>query len=159
MSVPTLRFGATVVTVRIDNHLIVDRVAGNAAAHPRQSYRVAAANRAGAGTAIFHHVAQDAGFLLDIGRGHDRLQGPGGFQPRVRRALAGLRAGRGNPRDLKLALARDIAAQYHPKDEASKAVEAFVEEMGAAGLNTGDPGKGRACWLAIGYVLAEERAA
>ena len=38
------------------------------------------------------------------------------------------------------------------------AVEAFVEEMGAAGLHTGDPGKGRACWLAIGYVLAEERA-
>ncbi len=39
------------------------------------------------------------------------------------------------------------------------AVEAFVEEMAAAGLHTGDPGKGRACWLAIGYVLAEERAA
>ncbi len=39
------------------------------------------------------------------------------------------------------------------------AVEGFVEEMGAAGLNTGDPGKGRACWLAIGHVLAEERAA
>jgi glucosyl-3-phosphoglycerate synthase len=38
------------------------------------------------------------------------------------------------------------------------AVEAFVEEMGAAGLHTGEPGKGRACWLAIGYVLAEERA-
>lgn len=38
------------------------------------------------------------------------------------------------------------------------AVEAFVEEMAAAGLHTGDPGKGRACWLAIGYVLAEERA-
>ena len=39
------------------------------------------------------------------------------------------------------------------------AVEAFVEEMAAAGLNTGEPGKGRACWLAIGHVLAEERAA
>jgi glucosyl-3-phosphoglycerate synthase len=38
------------------------------------------------------------------------------------------------------------------------AVEAFVEEMGAAGLHTGDPGKGRACWLGIGYILAEERA-
>ena len=41
----------------------------------------------------------------------------------------------------------------------SPAVEAFVEEMAAAGLHTGDPGKGRACWLAIGHVLAEERAA
>ena len=39
----------------------------------------------------------------------------------------------------------------------SPAVEAFVEEMGAAGLYTGHPGKGRACWLAIGYVLAEDR--
>jgi len=39
------------------------------------------------------------------------------------------------------------------------AVEAFVEEMGAAGLFTGEPGKGRACWLAIGHILAEERAA
>lgn len=39
------------------------------------------------------------------------------------------------------------------------AVEAFVEEIAAAGLNTGEPGKGRACWLAIGHVLAEERAA
>jgi glucosyl-3-phosphoglycerate synthase len=41
----------------------------------------------------------------------------------------------------------------------SPAVETFVEEMAAAGLHTGDPGKGRACWLAIGHVLAEERAA
>jgi glucosyl-3-phosphoglycerate synthase len=40
----------------------------------------------------------------------------------------------------------------------SPAVEAFVRDMGAAGLYTGEPGKGRACWLAIGYVLAEERA-
>jgi glucosyl-3-phosphoglycerate synthase len=40
----------------------------------------------------------------------------------------------------------------------SPAVESFVEEMAAAGLYTGDPGKGRACWLAIGHVLAEERA-
>ena len=31
--------------------------------------------------------------------------------------------------------------------------------MAAAGLYTGEPGKGRACWLAIGHVLAEERAA
>jgi glucosyl-3-phosphoglycerate synthase len=40
----------------------------------------------------------------------------------------------------------------------SPAVEGFVREMAGAGLYTGEPGKGRACWLAIGYVLAEERA-
>jgi glucosyl-3-phosphoglycerate synthase len=40
----------------------------------------------------------------------------------------------------------------------SPAVEGFVREMGQAGLYTGEPGKGRACWLAIGYVLAEDRA-
>ena len=34
-----------------------------------------------------------------------------------------------------------------------------MDGMAAAGLYTGDPGKGRACWLAIGHVLAEERAA
>ena len=28
----------------------------------------------------------------------------------------------------------------------------------AAGLSVGTPGKGRACWLAMGYLLAEERA-
>jgi glucosyl-3-phosphoglycerate synthase len=39
----------------------------------------------------------------------------------------------------------------------SPAVEGFVRGMAAAGLYTGEPGKGRACWLAIGYVLAEER--
>lgn len=38
------------------------------------------------------------------------------------------------------------------------AVEQFVEQMAGAGLYTGEPGKGRACWLAMGYVLAEERA-
>jgi len=41
----------------------------------------------------------------------------------------------------------------------SPAVASFVGDMGAAGLYTGEPGKGRACWLAIGLVLAEERAA
>jgi glucosyl-3-phosphoglycerate synthase len=41
----------------------------------------------------------------------------------------------------------------------SPAVEAFVDGMASAGLNTGDSGKGRACWLAIGHVLAEDRAA
>jgi glucosyl-3-phosphoglycerate synthase len=40
----------------------------------------------------------------------------------------------------------------------SPAVEAVVAEMAAAGLYTGYSGKGRACWLAIGHVLAEERA-
>ena len=38
------------------------------------------------------------------------------------------------------------------------AVEGFVAQMAAAGLDTGEPGKGRACWLAMGLVLAEERA-
>jgi glucosyl-3-phosphoglycerate synthase len=38
------------------------------------------------------------------------------------------------------------------------AVERFVEQMAGAGLYTGEPGKGRACWLAMGFVLAEERA-
>jgi glucosyl-3-phosphoglycerate synthase len=41
----------------------------------------------------------------------------------------------------------------------SPAVAAFVSDMAAAGLYTGEPGKGRACWLAIGLVLAEDRAA
>jgi glucosyl-3-phosphoglycerate synthase len=37
------------------------------------------------------------------------------------------------------------------------AIEEFVEEVAAAGLYTGEVGKGRACWLALGLVLAEER--
>ena len=36
-------------------------------------------------------------------------------------------------------------------------VKEFIEEIEAAGLYTGEPGKGRACWLAMGHVLAEER--
>ncbi len=36
-------------------------------------------------------------------------------------------------------------------------VQGFVDQMAAAGLYTGEPGKGRACWLALGLVLAEER--
>jgi glucosyl-3-phosphoglycerate synthase len=36
-------------------------------------------------------------------------------------------------------------------------VRQFVEEMRDAGLDAGEPGKGRACWLAMGYVLAEAR--
>jgi len=39
----------------------------------------------------------------------------------------------------------------------SPAVSAFVSDMAAAGLYTGEPGKGRASWLAIGLVLAEDR--
>jgi len=39
----------------------------------------------------------------------------------------------------------------------SPAITAFVSDMAAAGLYTGEPGKGRACWLAIGLILAEDR--
>ena len=39
----------------------------------------------------------------------------------------------------------------------SEAVTAFLQQMDAAGLYVGEPGKGRACWLALGYILAEER--
>lgn len=38
------------------------------------------------------------------------------------------------------------------------AVQRLMSEMVAAGLDVGSPGKGRACWLAMGYVLAEEKA-
>jgi len=40
----------------------------------------------------------------------------------------------------------------------SRAVQAFLEQLQTKGLNVGSPGKGRACWLAMGYLLAEERA-
>lgn len=36
-------------------------------------------------------------------------------------------------------------------------VVSFIQHLEEAGLYTGEPGKGRACWLAIGLVLAEER--
>lgn len=39
----------------------------------------------------------------------------------------------------------------------SPAVRRFLAQMRAANFYTGEPGKGRACWLAIGYILAEER--
>ncbi len=39
----------------------------------------------------------------------------------------------------------------------SRAVQQFLGEMQAAGLNVGSPGKGRACWLAMGLLLAEEK--
>ncbi len=37
------------------------------------------------------------------------------------------------------------------------AVQEVLARLEAAGLYTGEPGKGRACWLASGFVLAEER--
>jgi glucosyl-3-phosphoglycerate synthase len=40
----------------------------------------------------------------------------------------------------------------------SPAIQEFLEQMQAVGLHCGEPGKGRACWLAVGYLLAEERA-
>ena len=39
----------------------------------------------------------------------------------------------------------------------SRAVEQLLVRMQDAGLNVGSPGKGRACWLAMGLLLAEER--
>jgi glucosyl-3-phosphoglycerate synthase len=40
----------------------------------------------------------------------------------------------------------------------SRAVQGFLEQMQATGLHVGSPGKGRACWLAMGCLLAEEKA-
>jgi glucosyl-3-phosphoglycerate synthase len=37
------------------------------------------------------------------------------------------------------------------------AVGRFLEEIAAVGLHVGEPGKGRACWLAMGQILAEDR--
>jgi glucosyl-3-phosphoglycerate synthase len=39
----------------------------------------------------------------------------------------------------------------------SPAVQRFLSQMQEAGLGVGTPGKGRACWLAIGFLLAEEK--
>jgi glucosyl-3-phosphoglycerate synthase len=39
----------------------------------------------------------------------------------------------------------------------SEAVSAYLREMDSSGLYVGEAGKGRACWLALGYILAEER--
>lgn len=41
----------------------------------------------------------------------------------------------------------------------SPAVQRFFAKLHQAGLSVGSPGKGRACWLAMGYLLAEERVA
>ena len=40
----------------------------------------------------------------------------------------------------------------------SRAVQEFLLALENAGLSVGSPGKGRACWLAMGLLLAEERA-
>jgi glucosyl-3-phosphoglycerate synthase len=34
----------------------------------------------------------------------------------------------------------------------------LIDDLRSAGLPTGEPGKGRACWLSLGYILAEGRA-
>lgn len=39
----------------------------------------------------------------------------------------------------------------------SPAVQRFFAGLMRAGLSVGSPGKGRACWLAMGYLLAEEQ--
>jgi glucosyl-3-phosphoglycerate synthase len=39
----------------------------------------------------------------------------------------------------------------------SPAVQRFLARLQANGLDVGSPGKGRACWLAIGLLLAEEK--
>jgi glucosyl-3-phosphoglycerate synthase len=39
----------------------------------------------------------------------------------------------------------------------SPAVQGFLADMEKVGLNVGQSGKGRACWLAMGYLLAEEK--
>ena len=39
----------------------------------------------------------------------------------------------------------------------ARATQAFLAKMEQAGLNVGSAGKGRACWLAMGLLLAEEK--
>ena len=39
----------------------------------------------------------------------------------------------------------------------SPPIQEFLEQMTQVGLAVGEPGKGRACWLALGHLLAEER--
>jgi glucosyl-3-phosphoglycerate synthase len=39
----------------------------------------------------------------------------------------------------------------------SPAITRFFDDLLQAGLSVGSPGKGRACWLAMGYLLAEEK--
>jgi glucosyl-3-phosphoglycerate synthase len=40
----------------------------------------------------------------------------------------------------------------------SPAVQRFFARLEQVGLQVGTPGKGRACWLALGYLIAEEKA-
>ena len=40
----------------------------------------------------------------------------------------------------------------------SRAIRRFLRDLERVGLSVGTPGKGRACWLAMGYLLAEEKA-
>ena len=39
----------------------------------------------------------------------------------------------------------------------SPSIQRFFDGLVEAGLSVGSPGKGRACWLAMGYLLAEEK--
>jgi len=39
----------------------------------------------------------------------------------------------------------------------SPSIERFFDALVETGLSVGSPGKGRACWLAMGYLLAEEK--
>ncbi len=39
----------------------------------------------------------------------------------------------------------------------SPSIQRFFDALVEAGLSVGSPGKGRACWLAMGYLLAEEK--
>ncbi|HVR70122.1 MAG TPA: glycosyl transferase [Vicinamibacteria bacterium] len=58
------------------------------------------------------------------------------------------------------ARAREYFARYPRRQvmlwSESPPVQRLLADMEAAGLDVGVPGKGRACWLAIGYVLAED---
>lgn len=63
--------------------------------------------------------------------------------------------------DVDYRRAREFFAPYGGRSvilwNESPAVSDFIAHMSGAGLYTGEPGKGRACWLAMGYILAEER--
>ncbi len=56
---------------------------------------------------------------------------------------------------------REFFAGYHGRKVIlwceAPSVRRFVAEIRAVGLDPGEPGKGLACWLALGHVLAEAR--
>lgn len=56
---------------------------------------------------------------------------------------------------------REYFARYPGRQEIvwseSPAMQRFLERLDNVGLSTGATGKGRACWLAMGYLLAEEQ--